>query len=274
MKKATYKLKTIAFIGVTIALLTTACGDKPKENEVKSDIEMSAEQIDIEKNDTQEAKEENTKEISTESKSDSIDLKDLIDSQSKLTEYSYKMKSEFSEGRVYIKGSKYRIDMNVVEEDLNTQTSMIVDPEISKLYSIDNNAKTALVIEMDGNDMTGGMDIQDLMGNFEEISKSLGSNFKIEKSDYNGIPVKVIEFETDDVEVGSVKIKYYFGEKDNLLYYYEMETTGTEMKMTMEFSDYKIGNLEDSLFEIPEGYTIQDMSSLMEGMGDMMNEEK
>jgi len=154
--------------------------------------------------------------------------------QAKAAEFSADMVivpigDEPMKGKIFVKGDKVR--QETIEED-ETQV-MIIRPDKKVTWMITPEEKTYMEMPYQSTDKT-----------FEEWTADKEKNAKfLGQETVSGIPCKKYEL-IEDGEKTSLWISTQFP--------FPIKIEDSEM--TMEYKNIKLGPLEDSLFELPEGY--------------------
>ncbi len=159
--------------------------------------------------------------------------------------------------RIWMKGGHMRS-----ESEMEGQLFiMIYDDEA--VYTLDPQSKTAMRIAADmgmdetmepytSDDFTGDVDDQNL--------EYLG------RENVNGIPCHVVQ--SIDTESGQ-GVKMWLHEDHGFPMRVESLATNPDEQYTMEVTEFEVGNVADSQFDIPSDYQVIDMGEMFENMPEM-----
>lgn len=184
------------------------------------------------------------------------ELKDLFGSGKDMAEVYYEMQvtgmgSENTISRMYMKGTKMR-----AESEVMGQTFVMIHGE-DALYILDASSKTAMKMPL-GEDSEGEQDtftMDDFTSDVDETDMTY-----VGKETLNGVSCYVVE--STKLEEG-YHVKMWLHEEYGFPMKMESHNKDGSEAFVMEVTDFKVGDLSDALFEVPEGYEIVDMGNLI-----------
>lgn len=239
---------TLAFVGCSKG---SDKGDKDTGNNVQT------EKTSTEKDDTGEAKEKDTK------KED--DIKDIFGNINNMDEYHYEMElSEEETSLVSMKMwvSKNKIRMETYSSEIGENIIMIIDNDEKTGYIYDPNAKTAIKIQYnnssDDSEMDDLWDTKDYMDVIKEVFDE--ENMDIENGTFNGESVKIVSN-----KIGGDTSKMWISKKTSFPLKIETYTEG-KLVSTVLFKNFERKSIDPSMFVVPEGTEIMDMTKMLEEM--------
>ena len=184
------------------------------------------------------------------------ELKDLFGSGKDMAEIYYEMNvtgmdSENTISRMYLKGSKMR-----AESEVMGQTFVMIHGE-DALYILDDSTKTAMKMPL-GENVEGEQDtftMDDFTSDVDETDMTY-----VGKEMLNGVSCHVVE--STKLEEG-YHVKMWLHEEYGFPMKMESYNKDGSEAFVMEVTDFKVGDLSDALFEVPEDYEIVDMGNLI-----------
>ena len=161
------------------------------------------------------------------------------------------MDSENTISRMYLKGSKMR-----AESEVMGQTFVMIHGE-DALYILDDSTKTAMKMPL-GENVEGEQDtftMDDFTNDVDETDMTY-----VGKEMLNGVSCHVGE--STKLEEG-YHVKMWLHEEYGFPMKMESYNKDGSEAFVMEVTDFKVGDLSDALFEVPEDYEIVDMGNLI-----------
>ena len=167
-------------------------------------------------------------------------INDLIAKVKGIGDYSYDYKFDMSgspmSGTAYVKGTKMRQEVTFG----GFKMVMIIDYATKTAYSLMPDQKMATKVDMSS---LKGSSPSDLVGSLPANTQEVGSDT------VDGKSATVYQFQQRD---SSGKL-WIWKDKGVPL---KADVTASGIKATMEFTNYKFGTLDASLFEVPKDYTV------------------
>ena len=172
-------------------------------------------------------------------------ISDLISKVKGIGDYSYDYKFDMSgtpmSGTAYVKGTKIRQDTTFA----GFKAVMIIDYATKTAYTLIPNMKTATKVDMSSLKVSSPSD----------QVESLPANTRVVGTDtVDGKSATIYQFQQPD---SSGKL-WIWTDKGVPL---KADVTASGIKATMEFTNYKFGTLDASLFEVPKDYTVTGVPS-------------
>lgn len=186
------------------------------------------------------------------------ELSELFTSGKDMDEFYYEMKvtgmgEEEYTTKMYIKEGLMRMESEVMG-----QSVMMIYTE-DAFYTLDPQSKTAIKMPM-GLDEDEERDIPTLEDFTDDLDE--GSMNYLGKETINGISCHVVE--TRDLSDDN-QVKMWLHEEYGFPMRIESRTEQDTLHVS-EVTDFKVGNLSDDLFEMPEGYQIMDLENMIPSM--------
>ncbi len=249
------KVTFIIFI-LIFTLAFTGCGKSTDKGDKGTDNN-----IQKEKEGTDKAKGEDTKE--DDIKED--DIKDVFSNIKDIDEYHYEMELSgediiLSSMKMWV--SKNKMRMETYSSETQENIIMIVDNSEEVAYFYDPKAKTAIKMKYDDSSVnTEETKLEGAENYIDTIKEVAGKdNVEVKNGDLNGEAVKIItskiEGETSKIWISNktgfpLKIEAY--EDDKLI-------------STVLIKNFEKKAIDPSMFTIPEGTEIMDMTKLLDEM--------
>jgi outer membrane lipoprotein-sorting protein len=184
-------------------------------------------------------------------------LSDIVKKADSLTTYAYTYSigsnGKTSEYKIYVKDKKVRMDFG--SESDGSKMSYIVNGKSLFMYVADQKTATKMKYDSD-TDPTEGLrpySAQTVIG-----KDDLDTLNKIGRENVNGIDCNIYEYGV----TGAGSTKIYVSREYGVLI--KMVSSDADKKdvMSFEIKDMSIGNIDDSVFELPKGTKVTDLSSM------------
>ncbi|UCD91152.1 MAG: DUF4412 domain-containing protein [Desulfobacterales bacterium] len=157
-------------------------------------------------------------------------------------------------GKFYIKKNKTRMDMDMMGQ----KTSMITRMDKNVTWNVQHGAMMYL-------EMPIPQESAQTLQTDEELKK-IAVKKKIGSETVNGYTCDKYEIIYHDKQRG--KLIQWFSRKLN--FPVKMIYHGPQGDMSIEYKNIQVGNVKDSLFEVPQGFQKMSMPAMGPGMGGMM----
>lgn len=261
--------KSIIFVVLllSITLIISGCSsesDNPEldnvENEAIDNVEES-EDLEDDLEDEETVLEEIEEEAEEEDTENSI--KDIFSKIDNIDDYYYEVDSTIVDGpatttKIMVSNNKMRMESYLAETDETFIMIVDGDEEVSYMYMPKDN--TAIKMKYDNSDLIENPDSQD----YVELMKDLGDNedVNVENGTFNGESVKII---TGEIMGNTNKI--WVSNKTGFPLKSEFYEDG-QLTITSLMKNFEEKSIDSSLFKIPEGVEIMDLTEGIEGIPD------
>jgi outer membrane lipoprotein-sorting protein len=185
-----------------------------------------------------------------------VSLQELFAKGQKVDGYSfdYAMTEEKTglnmEGKMAIKGSKMRMEMNSPEG----QMIQIVDQEVKKAWTYMPEQQMAIEVDMNQ------VDVPESPSDYAENVEAADAKY-LGKEKVNGIDCYKYSVENKEDE-GSVI--YWVHSEYGLPV--RVEITAEDSVTTINYKNFVVGDIEDSQFQLPDGVEVQNISNMMQNL--------
>lgn len=267
--------KFIVFIALmlSIVLLVAGCSSDSNENIQEADNIENQEDLVDEDNDAlgeeeeqDDIDEEDIAEEDSDTEDDSSSLLDIFEKTDKMESYYYELDTNLSDGasyttKIWIAKDKMKMESYYPEND--ETIIMIIDSEegITYMYTPKEN----MAIKMDNDessliDEDASQSSQDYIDLMRELADDGSVN--VENGRFNGESVKIISGDM----YGSTN-KMWISTKNGLPLKSEFYTDG-ELESSSLMKNFEEKSIDSSIFTIPEGTEIMDLTEELESIED------
>ncbi len=156
---------------------------------------------------------------------------------------------EISSTKVFIKGGKFRVEMQYPEQE----AKMIIVFDEKTAYMYDPMTDTYLGQPIEGTEYDGKLSLMFVEDLILMAKEALNDSEMKEtgKEELNGMKTRIIEF-TRIGRLGQEQTKAWISEEHGLPIKFESIIQGHENKLVIEIKNLKFNSVQDSVFEIPE----------------------
>jgi len=186
-------------------------------------------------------------------------LKEIIGSADRADEISYDMHITGPDGTkvvsvVYVDGTKMR-----QESEIEGRKMIVLGDSTASMYAYYPDENSAMKIDMSDSEFADQVE-DDPYAMLEDV---VGSVKVVGYETIDGKKTVIVEYTLDETE-SDVTTKMWIWEKHGIPI--KVVTTNAGYgTTTVEFRNIEIGNIDDSLFELPAGVNVVDLESMFQG---------
>lgn len=239
---------------LAFTLIIVGCGDTSKDETPEVDnVENAVDEEDSVQTDPMDEEDEDVEERETSSAN-------VFDKTKNMDAYYYEVNAELADGTSYITkiwSTEDKTKMESIYPETGETVIMILDEEEDLMYLYMPNENSAMMMKYDEDSVFTDEGEQQGSQDYIEIMKELADDeeITIENSTLDGESVKIV---TGEIE-GNTNI-IWISEKTGFPLKSEFYMNGT-LESSATFTNFEDKFIDPSIFELPEGVIIQDMTT-------------